>query len=187
MLAIARIQINHLKEPAGIQGKVRVGWEITSDHRNVIQKGYQMQVAKDDGFKEVVYDTGMREDGESQNISLDMPDLESIRYYYVRVKIWDNYEEVSDWHRTHFLSALSDHEFIIYLLVEALADENAFKNLETWSLTEGLAEYYLKKIMGDTRFFSKQQKYVEYYENCEKEFPMSAVQLYRKAMAANKN
>lgn len=77
------------------------------------------------------------------------------------------------------------HEFIIYLLFDALADENAFKNLETWSLTEGLAEYYLKKIMGDTRFFSKQQKYVEYYENCEKEFPMSAVQLYRKAMTAN--
>ncbi len=76
------------------------------------------------------------------------------------------------------------HEFIIYLLIEALSDENAFKNLETWSLTEGLAEYYLKKIMGDTRFFSKQQKYVEYYENCEKEFPMSAVRLYRKAMEA---
>lgn len=79
------------------------------------------------------------------------------------------------------------HEFIIYLLFETLADENAFKNLETWSLTEGLAEYYLKKIMGDTRFFSKQQKYVEYYENCEKEFPMSAVQLYRKAMTENSN
>lgn len=76
------------------------------------------------------------------------------------------------------------HEFIIYLLVEALADENAFKNLETWSLTEGLAEYYLKKIMGDTRFFSEQLKYVEFYENCEKESPMSAVQLYKKAMEA---
>ena len=126
MLAIARIQINHLKEPAGIQGKVRVGWEITSDHKNVIQKGYQMQVAKDDGFKEVVYDTGMREDGESQNISLDMPDLESIRYYYVRVKIWDNYEEVSDWHRTHFLSALSDKDVWMsdFITAEQLKDKS---------------------------------------------------------------
>ncbi len=77
------------------------------------------------------------------------------------------------------------HEFIIYLLIETLAGENAFKSLDTWPLTEGLAEYYLKKIMGDTKFFSEQQKYVKYYENCEKESPMSAVELYRKAVTAD--
>jgi len=77
------------------------------------------------------------------------------------------------------------HEFIIYLLLEALANENAFKNLETWIFTEGLAEYYLKKIMGDTRFFNEQQKYVEYYENCEREKPLSVVELYRKAFEAD--
>ena len=77
------------------------------------------------------------------------------------------------------------HEFIIYLLFEVLANENAFKTLETWPLTEGLAEYFLKKIMGDTRFFNKQQKYVEYYENCEKKKPLSAVELYRLALKAD--
>ena len=77
------------------------------------------------------------------------------------------------------------HEFIIYLLFEVLANENAFKTLETWSLTEGLAEYFLEKIMGDTRFFNKQQKYVEYYENCEKKKPLSAVELYRLALKAD--
>lgn len=77
------------------------------------------------------------------------------------------------------------HEFIIYLLVDVLANDNAFKTLKTWSLTEGLAEYYLKKIMGDTRFFNKQQKYVEYYENCEKKKPVSAVELYRQALKAD--
>lgn len=76
------------------------------------------------------------------------------------------------------------HEFIIYLLVGVLTNENAFKTLETWGLTEGLAEYYLKKIMGDTRLFNEQQKYVEYYEKCENETPLSVVELYRKALKA---
>ena len=77
------------------------------------------------------------------------------------------------------------HEFIIYLLFDVLANENAFNSFETWALTEGLAEYYLKKIMGDTRLFNKQQKYVKYFENCEKKEPLSAVELYRQALKAD--
>lgn len=73
------------------------------------------------------------------------------------------------------------HEFIIYLLFKTLKNENAFKTLETWSITEGLAEFYLKKIMGDTRFFRQQQKYVEFYEQCSKNVLLSAAELYRLA------
>lgn len=73
------------------------------------------------------------------------------------------------------------HEFIIYLLVKVLSNENAFKIFETWSMTEGLAEFYLKKIMGDTRLFNSEQKYVEFYENCAKGSSLSAVELYKSA------
>lgn len=73
------------------------------------------------------------------------------------------------------------HEFIIYLLMNVLADENAFKTFDTWEATEGLAEYYLKKIMGNIRF-KEHRKYVEYYENCEKKVPPSPVELYRQAL-----
>lgn len=78
------------------------------------------------------------------------------------------------------------HEYIIYLLFDALADENAFKTLETWALTEGLAEYYLQKIVGETRLFKNQQTYVKYYECCEREQPLSAAELYRKALKAGR-
>lgn len=71
------------------------------------------------------------------------------------------------------------HEFIIYLLMNALKDENAFRNFNTWGLTEGLAEYYLKKIMGDVRFFDSQQKYVELYEKWNEDGRMNAAELYR--------
>lgn len=77
------------------------------------------------------------------------------------------------------------HEFIIYLLFNALKDEDAFKNFDTWNLTEGLAEYYLKKVMGNTRFFDSHQKYVEFYEKCEKNKKLSAVELYRIGLQAD--
>ena len=74
------------------------------------------------------------------------------------------------------------HEFIIYLLFDALKDENAFKRLNTWDITEGLAEYYLKLILGDTRFFSSQREYVEFFEKANLSKNLTAVELYRQAI-----
>ena len=70
------------------------------------------------------------------------------------------------------------HEFIIYLLKNALKDENAFRAFETWPITEGMAEYYLKRILGDTRFFTAQAKIVDFLEQ-QPELP--AAELYRLA------
>ena len=74
------------------------------------------------------------------------------------------------------------HEFIIYLLFDALKEENAFKELNTWDITEGLAEYYLKQILGDTRFFNSQRKYVEFFEKANSSKNLTAVELYRQAI-----
>lgn len=74
------------------------------------------------------------------------------------------------------------HEFIIYLLLEALKEENAFKEFDTWQITEGLAEFYLKQVMGDTRFFNEQQKYVDLFENCYCSEKLTAVELYKKGL-----
>lgn len=72
------------------------------------------------------------------------------------------------------------HEFIIYLLKAALRDEDAFHSYATRLLTEGLAEYYLKRIMGDTRFFDGQQEWVRFYE---RQSPgLTGAELYRLAL-----
>lgn len=76
------------------------------------------------------------------------------------------------------------HEFIIYLLFDALNAENAFKELNTWSITEGLAEYYLKQILGDTRFFDAQKKWVEFFEQTNQLNQLDAVDLYRQGLNA---
>lgn len=74
------------------------------------------------------------------------------------------------------------HKFIIYLLFDALKEENAFKELNTWDITEGLAEYYLKQILGDTRFFNSQREYVDFFEQINTLNNLSAVELYRQAL-----
>lgn len=74
------------------------------------------------------------------------------------------------------------HEYIIYLLFEALKNENAFKEFGTWNITEGLAEFYLKKVMGNTRFFDTHQKYVDYFEKCCCGEKITAVELYKRGL-----
>jgi len=71
------------------------------------------------------------------------------------------------------------HEFIIYLLKNALKDEDAFQSFATWPITEGMAEYYLKRILGDTRFFNAQRNVVAFLEGQNANLP--AVELYRLA------
>lgn len=73
------------------------------------------------------------------------------------------------------------HEFIIYLLKNALREEDAFRSFATWPVTEGLAEYYLKRILGDTRFFNAQAKVVSFLEEQPGAADLSAVGLYRLA------
>ena len=73
------------------------------------------------------------------------------------------------------------HEFIIYLLMNALQGEDAFQSFSTWLVTEGMAEYYLKRILGDTRFFNAQAKVVAFLEQQPHAETMSAVELYRLA------
>ena len=77
------------------------------------------------------------------------------------------------------------HEYIIYLLKHALKDEDAFHRFETWPVTEGLAEYYLKKVMGSTRFFHEQQRYVSFFEACEGKGSHTAAVLYRMGLNMN--
>ncbi|MBR5344350.1 MAG: hypothetical protein IK127_00800 [Clostridia bacterium] len=73
------------------------------------------------------------------------------------------------------------HEFIIYLLKFALRETDAFRRFETWAMTEGLAEYYLKKLTGQF-CFQGAQPYADFYEQCERERSFTAAELYRKAL-----
>ena len=73
------------------------------------------------------------------------------------------------------------HEFIIFLLMQELKEVCDFSGLNDWKRFESLAEYYLIQILGNSRgFFDEMKDYIEFYENCNKEKNLSAVELYKK-------
>ncbi|MBE5804145.1 MAG: DUF4111 domain-containing protein [Clostridiales bacterium] len=71
------------------------------------------------------------------------------------------------------------HEYIIYLLKKALAGTAAFQTMDTWRITEGLAEFYLRRLRGDEIFFRQMQDVVDFYSR-QKE-GLSARELYLRA------
>ena len=74
------------------------------------------------------------------------------------------------------------HEFIIYLLKQALREEDAFRRFETWEPTEALAEYYLRELTRKT-LFSGTEKWLDLYSQCAGDTGKSAAALYREALA----
>lgn len=73
------------------------------------------------------------------------------------------------------------HEYIIYLLKQALAGTAAFQTWDTWRITEGLAEYYLLQLYEDIGFFHQVKDVVAFYRQ-QKE-GLSAREKYLRAEA----
>ena len=78
--------------------------------------------------------------------------------------------------------AFISHEFIIYLLKIALKNEDASPSFVNWTLTEGLAEYYLQKIDSNSRSFQSCQEQAEVYRQLESTCGTDAMKLYRAAL-----
>ncbi len=75
------------------------------------------------------------------------------------------------------------HEYIIFLLNKAVPPrENEWLDARLYDIREGLAEFYLQKLLGNTGSFGEQQKYIDFYKNKTKEKPYTAKQLYEYAL-----
>lgn len=74
------------------------------------------------------------------------------------------------------------HEFIIYLLKQALANTTAFQDLKYWRYTEGLAEFYLS-LTGKGGGFKECQNVINFYnEIFQNDNTLSATKLYKRAI-----
>lgn len=99
MLEIEKIKMDYQTHPVGIAGMPQFGWSLRSDRKNVIQKAYQMQLASDMLFHDILYDSGIVESEESGHVTVPQSDpgervrLESCRRYYVRVRVCTQCEE----------------------------------------------------------------------------------------------
>jgi hypothetical protein len=80
-------------------------------------------------------------------------------------------------------AAFISHEFVIYLLKQALVDTVAFTDLRYWAYTEGLAEFYIGFAGIENNFFSEVKEIAEYYKTLyAKNNHLSASELFLKAV-----
>ena len=71
------------------------------------------------------------------------------------------------------------HEYVIFLLRRALAGEDAFRSVETWAITAGLAEHYLQKALGGGAPFDPGSRSADFFTRMNG----SPAELYRAAKA----
>ena len=111
MITIDRIKINYQDNPVGIREIEDISWSFWSDERNVFQKGYQLQIAGDEGFTDILYDSGNVESSDSAHVTAEKMNgkLSSSTVYYVRVKA-DTTGGETGWTKASFVTALLSAE-----------------------------------------------------------------------------
>lgn len=65
MLAIKKIYMDYETAPVGVSHMPQFAWELVSDKKNVKQKSYELQIAKDADFTDLIYNSGKTESEES--------------------------------------------------------------------------------------------------------------------------
>ncbi len=106
MASISRITVNYLEQPAGITGEIQLGWVLESEKRDAVQEAYQIQVAKDEGYQDIIYDSEEVRSAESQHIRVSA-DWEDITTYYIRIEAVVSGEQTG-WTTGSFISGYQD-------------------------------------------------------------------------------
>lgn len=94
MLAIKKIYMDYETAPVGVSHMPQFAWELVSDKKNVKQKSYELQIAKDAAFTDLIYNSGKVESEESAHVYAEGT-LESGKRYFVRAKAGDGEEETT--------------------------------------------------------------------------------------------
>ena len=81
MLAIKKIYMDYETAPVGVSHMPQFAWELVSDKKNVKQKSYELQIAKDADFTDLIYNSGKTESEESAHVYAEGASLESGKRY----------------------------------------------------------------------------------------------------------
>ena len=103
MLTIYDLQCENFVSPIGIStDKPRFSWKIRSDARSCAQCSYQIQLASDSIFENIIWDSGRVAGDQSQLCEYRGEPLDADTRYYFRVRIEDNHREKSEWVESMF-------------------------------------------------------------------------------------
>jgi alpha-L-rhamnosidase len=148
MLEIKRILIDYEEEQTGLGHLPKVGWQLTSDKRNVKQTAYRIRLAEDEAFERIVYDSGKTESEQSSGVIMEVDEgsLISQKKYYISVCAWAGDEE-SGWANSSFVTGMVHGEWSASMVsVKDSGEENASIGTyvrKAFSLKPEIAEAYV--------------------------------------------
>lgn len=132
MLKIGKVTMDYQDQPTGTAGMPQFGWVLLSDGRNVVQTAYQLQLAADACFQELLSDTGWVESSCSAHVRIDggaeeKAELQSCTRYYVRVRVRTQTEESAYSEAASFLTGIlrKDQWKAKFISVETEADRDS--------------------------------------------------------------
>lgn len=98
-IKVKNVKCEYRVNPLGIDhSRPRFCWQLKADERNVHQTAFQIQVTRnDDSFSTIFWDSGKQNSKQSVHIKYDGPPLSERTSYYIRVRIWDQDNNRSDW------------------------------------------------------------------------------------------
>lgn len=107
MVSLSSVKVNYQHNPVGIQSIEQIGWKLCSDQKNVLQLSYQLQLASDKDFHDLIYDSGITVSEASAHIngSFLNEKLVSAGKYFLRVRV-DTTAGQTDWAYAEFVTAL---------------------------------------------------------------------------------
>lgn len=109
MLNASQLRCEYLINPLGLCCKrPRFSWILQSDRTSVMQTGVQIQVAEDERFERIHWDSGERSSEESVYTQYDGPELIGRRKYYWRVRLTDSTGDASGWSKTSWFEMAPD-------------------------------------------------------------------------------
>jgi len=97
--SVSKLRVNYRNNPLGIDDPTpRLSWQINASTRGFIQHAYQIQVSTDEAFQApCIWDSGQVQSVETIHIEYEGAALESRTRYYVRVRVWGDLGQVSEW------------------------------------------------------------------------------------------
>lgn len=103
MFGITKLRCEYKQNPIGIDITVpRISWQLLSNDRDCVQTAYQIQIAKNASFDNVLWDSARVESSQSIHVELNGLRPEARMRYYYRVQAWDSAGRGSDWSESAF-------------------------------------------------------------------------------------
>ena len=97
MLHVHSLKTDYSKDPEGVGKRPHFGWILEGDGTGIRQTSFRFQLAQDDAFSIVLFDSGVVLSDESAHYVPDDLPLTPANRYYWRVRVVDNRGRESGW------------------------------------------------------------------------------------------